>query len=482
MADTWIVGGRGKMSGAANNNGGGFEQGGTATYLTCQDANGGPTSTVDSWEFSGNPGCNVTAAGSCVYVTGTQANTFDDCVADSFVYIEFTSALYVDDWYVITSFDVPNNRFGLGIYHQEDTTCKCHVGGAFTADNDGLDTAFALMEADDIVAISTDTTTSTVHDISASITMPATAGGALTPIKIKGVNKETGADLSLTDARPILRADAVLATGIIYINSSSADYYKWDNIIFDGDSLAAYCVRATTTSNWHIFNNCSFRNSTGIGVSATGAYWTLIDCDDQDCGSNGLTLSGAGFFAINHTSSGCGGHGMALNGLRSICVNCISYGATLNGLTIGAVSYGSCLAYCTSYNCGQWGMRFNSGAYFSVACNNSVIGGLYDYYFNSIGTTHVVYFGHNHANGTNHYELGANSTFPDLVNGNNITGDPKFISTTVGSEDFDLEYDSPLQRAGINNTTIGAGTRKEITEGCKDVAFNAIYIQEEDVS
>jgi len=460
MADTFICGGRGDMSGADNTNGGGFVQGGDATYTTCQGANGGPTSVHYTWNGS-KTACTITNEGGYVKITALDIY-FGTCAVGTYVYVEFAGAEYADDWYEMINKGVSGSNITINLFYGiADDTCDCNVGGAFTPDNDGIDTAMALMAAADEIHIATNSIVSTVHEIAASVTLPATAGGALTPIIIKGVNYLDGSDLSLTDAQPILRASEILANGIIYIDSADTDYYKWENIIIDGNEEAVYCVRTEAVeASFHTWYNCTFKKSTSTTFDNTAPNWNLILCRSEDSGANGFQFNGENCNALYCTIDNPAGHGMSLNADNTFAISCIVNNAGSRGIILA--DPGACAIGCIVYNSFVHGMRMTTDSNMSIVCNCSCFGhnevGSYDYAFDG-GITQFGFFGFNHANSTTYTNLCTNGNWADFGDGNNVIGDPKCISLIEGSEDFDLEYDSPLQRTGINNTTIGAGSR-----------------------
>lgn len=459
MPNKWIAGGRGDMSGASNDNGGGFVQGGTATYLTCQDSNGGPASYHATWNNL-QSACNVVNDNGNVKINAPDIY-FGACYEGTYAYVEFADT-YLDDWYNVIEVHIGGGHIVIDLVYTSDTTCDCHVGGAFGL-TDGVKTAFELLaNTSDEVLVATDVSSSTVHSAFTTITLNAIVGGATAPIIIKGVNKEDGTDLSLTDARPTIRATAILASGIIYINNSSTDYYKWENIIIDGDGLAAYCVYCSTTANWHYWTHCEFKNGTFHNVNSAGDYWTFIDCESSGSGIGiGIKVSGDYCLVINSPVHDNGAHGMNLLGVRSIGVGCTSYDNTERGLALGNGNYGGAYIDCTEYDAGHHGYHIGTGTFFVIVCNCTASGNNVATYkdYNFDGTTNTIgFFGYNHANSTTYCSECSNGNFADFQKSNNVSGDPKFVSVVDESEDFDLSYTSPLLRAGVNGSTIGAGS------------------------
>lgn len=479
MADTWIAGGRGTMADASNENGGGFIQGGTATYLTCQGVNGGPTS-VGTWNGL-QDACTVTDDGyGFIKITGPGANPFANCVNGSLVYIEF-SAVYANDWYQVLQHT--NTTVEVGEAYVSDSDCDCNVGGAFAADGTGIATAITLIAAGDEVNVASNPISGKEYDVATTITIPAVTGTSANKIIIKGVNYSDGSDLLVTDVKPTLIAVAGLgANPIILLNSGTSEYYKWMNITFDAANIGNYCVYNSVTSTYyHTFYRCNFKNSISYGIRwNTGSYFhRLIECNIYNNDSSGILLGNYAY--LNDCYSYKNGNRGFTGGSQVAYDKCVAYGNTSDGFNLGA---NSTIDNCIGYNNGASGLLISDAITYVVVTNNSFVNNtIYGINLDGIDTAPIL-LNNNHCynNTTAHYSEGADSTWADFQNGNNITGDPKFISTTEGSENFDLLFDSPLQRNGINNTTIGAGTREEITEGRQDVAFQAIYIQPEDVS
>ena len=185
-------------------------------------------------------------------------------------------------------------------------------------------------------------------------------------------------------------------------------------------------------------------------------------------------MHGENCVTINCNAYNDGANGIVMRGKNGIGINHKSYNNAERGIIIyqnqGGILYG-----CNSYNNTQenysiYGGSGTESSFVIIAnCSGSGVGSGFDDYEISSTTGKVEYFGHNHANSTSYCNDCSNAEFADLLNGHNITGDPKFVSITEGSEDFDLEYDSPLQRTGINNTTIGAGTRANPGGGSQSI-------------
>lgn len=484
MANNWIVGGKGDMSGS-NTNGGGFVIGGTATYTDCQGINGGPTSESITWNGS-QTACTLTDLGATTQIT--RANGFDNCRVGSMAYVDFnvgdpSGDSITNDWYEVLTVDVEVGFITIDLADIGSSThCDVHVGGAFAQDGTGIAQGLSLSAAGDEVHLATNPVIDTDYDVAATITVPATAGTSANKITIKGVNYIDGSDLLLTDSRPTWNAvDGLGANPILLLDSGVSEYYKWENMVFDGNDISNYCVyNSVSGTHYHIFDKCRFRQATSHGIFWHGGsyYLNIVDCRADNNGGHGFYSVGArGIIEFSFANDNIeNGFDPASD---SKLTDCLSYNNE-NGYRL---LIRTTLTSCNGHGNGN-GLYIDSTRYWNSIINCSFTNNdTYGINLNGI-TTSLIYMSNNHSynNGTAHYSEGADGTWADAFDGDNITGDPKFISVIDGSEDFDLEWDSPLQRTGINNTTIGAGTRFELSQGFEYNAYQAIYIQEEDVS
>jgi len=130
---------------------------------------------------------------------------------------------------------------------------------------------------------------------------------------------------------------------------------------------------------------------------------------------------------------------------------------------------GGALYGCTIYGNGGDGVEFSS--------------------FDNIGTAYIVNntiaenggFGLNYTGSDdeilcmidyNHYDnnTSGETSFASTPGDNNVSGDPKFTNITAGSEDFIPLNTSPLIRAGISGTTIGARHEQDPAGGGGGIA------------
>jgi len=513
MSDTWVLGGKGSMEGDSSN-GGGYVNGSDSNYENFQTSNGEPVSDSGTWNGS-QTACTVGGFGN--YVEIVRAGAFSNCVRGTYAYVEFNGANPADDYYEITEVDDGEDGEGgngdyIGIvctYSADSTHCDVHVGGAFGPTGTGFAQGLSLFEAasGDELQVATDIISSKVYLVAAEINVPSIHGAAAAPFRIYGVNHLNGNELVEGNKRPIMQATATITSMLNWTETPS--YFNIENIDWDGNNKATYCWRwdDDTGSNYHTIKNSRFYNAISIGIyMAYGGDWCQFFGNEFDNnGGAGVWYGGKYLIVEGNKFHHNGSDGVRLPSLQAIsfCFNKI-YSNGGKGLYTNLYNKASLIENNTIYNNVGDGIdhsQYNADQGYSVAIINNTIFGNGGYAINNsnIGSFNwpkkLMQLSNNHSwdNTLGHCremtDPTSDSEWETFMDGNygdnfyNITGDPKVISTTDGSEDFDLLFDSPLQRNGINNTTIGAGSRKEISEGAKDVAFNAIYIQpEEDIS
>ncbi len=436
-----------------NNYGGGFVQGETATYETCQGASGEPTS-VGTWG-GGKVACTIYNNGlGSIRIEGPGAAPFANCVDGTLVYIDFFDT-YADDWYVVLAHT--DTTIDIGEPYESGTDCDCNVGGAFLADGTGIATALSLVAAGDEVHIASDTVSGTDYDVAATITLPAVTGTSANKIIIRGVDYADGGDLSVSESRPTWNAVAGLgATPILLIDSGTPEYYKWKDLVLDGNDIANHCVyNSVTATNYHAFDNCRFRQATDRGFNwhATSSYLAMTDCEFDNNGGYGCNSGSHSLleFCSFHDNDGLG----VYPGYSSTIAYCKVYGNGDYGIHL---SFRSSVINCTVYGNVSDGLYSSNTRYWNIIANSSFCNnGGYGINLNGI-TTSLIYLSNNHSNGntTAHYSEGVDGTWADFMDGDNISGDPKCVDAANGN--FDPLYNSPLLGAGVNDSTIGAGS------------------------
>lgn len=484
MANTFIAGGRGTMADAANDNGGGFLISGTATYSTCQGANGGPTSDTVTWG-GGQAECTITEEPvfSLVRITHVSGTAFVNCVAGSISYVEFSDATYADDWYAVEFVEGSGTYVDINLAYVANKTCDIHVGGAFKDDGTGIAQGLSLFAAanGDHLQIASNVASPTTYAVAGEITTPSVAGTAAAPFRIYGVDHSDGTELTNEDYRPILQATAVINSIFSWV--AAFDYCNVEMINFDGNTdKASYCWHWGTdhNSDYHTIKHCRFHHAISHGIHANfNISYTFFSYNEFD--NNG----GVGFYIRGSANSLIGNriHHNSSIGCRAFI---FSYGALLfnyiysngsDGVYVGH-GLGSSVACNCIYNNSGSGLDLNSAgtAFPSGVVNNTIFGsGGYGINNSNIGVLHwpmdLMQLSNNHSwdNTLGHcpemVDEFDNDEWATFMDGDNITGDPKCVD--VANADFRLRCNSPLIRAGIDGTNIGASGVKKYNPGLR---------------
>jgi len=461
MANTWIVGGRGTMADASNDNGGGHT--GAIAWADVMGANGGPLYTIVGASYATATGIITKAGEFATGLTGVIVHTK-----------EGAAGAWAEEWYPITASDVNSITIASGLGDNVDI--DVWVGGAFASNGTGLSTALNLLSvaSGDNIQIATDVTTATIYAVGTQITTPAVAGSTANPFKIYAVDKTDGSELDLSAARPILQGasiNSIINWDIGFDNSS------WANIDFDGNDAATYCWHfAANGSSGHKVKNCRFHNATSHGIYSyyTSYYSMWIDNEFDNNGGDGFYSAGYYNRYSGNKFHHNGSQGLYLRYLyhSSLIANLI-YANTAEGIYVAEYMINGTIKGNVIYKNGTDGinLRPNTADYGNGEIFNNTIfeNGGYGINNNLIATNpwpkDIMYLGYNHSynNTSGHcHEMDSptnDAEWLTFMDGNNITGNPQCISLVDGSEDFTLKYSSPLLRAGISNTDIGAGGR-----------------------
>lgn len=133
-----VVGGAGTQSDKSDQNGGGYVEGGTATYSTFQGANGGPTSDSSAWNGS-QTACVLSDRGDGK-TRVTKAGAFSVCVVGSLANVAGEDAGFSDGIYEVIAVDGSGNYIDIDdSFVYEDTGADIKVGGAFATLQAALD-------------------------------------------------------------------------------------------------------------------------------------------------------------------------------------------------------------------------------------------------------------------------------------------------------------------------------------------------------
>lgn len=469
MADTFIAGGRGTMADSSNDNGGGHT--GSVAWADVMGANGGPLHTVVEASYT--------------HATGviTKVGEFAAGLTGTLVHVKNGSGAAWEDWYEITASDANTITIASGENGAADhADIDVWVGGAFKNDGTGIAKGLSLFAAasGDKVQIASNTTSPTTYPVAAEITMPSVAGTAAAPFRIYGVDYADGTELTSDSGRPIFQATAVITS--IWSWVAAFDYCNVEMIVFDGNiDKATYCWHFgdANGSDYHVVKHCRFHHaiSDGVYVQYTSDYFLCFGNEFDNNGGDGLR-GNRQYFSIQHNKF----HHNSGNGFEattfydaSFCYNYVySNGAT--GVDSSYATKNSSIINNIIYNnTGDGlGIRQNSGAGYSVTVVNNTIfsNGGYGINNNNIGSLHwpmdLMQLSNNHSwdNTSGHCREmdtpASDAEWADFMDGKvdgqrNITGDPEMVDPA--NADFDLEPASPLIRAGIDGTTIGATGR-----------------------
>jgi parallel beta-helix repeat protein len=248
---------------------------------------------------------------------------------------------------------------------------------------------------------------------------------------------------------------------------SAVDYTEWEYLDFHGGgkdaSKASYCVYnadAENSSNSHFFSYCKFHDAESDGVSCRGNPWFFTRCEAYLNGRYGFRvyLSSVKMTACSaHDNDNTGIYGCSS---ESVFIGNLSYDngkdGTGNGFENISLSDKSVVCGNTAFNNPGDGFQIDDLADGCVIINNAAVGnGAYGFDLQGKTIEPIAFFGYNlaAANTSGHYSEGADNTFANFANGNNVastqTADELFETITDGSEDFTPETGSDLIDAGL---------------------------------
>ena len=302
-------------------------------------------------------------------------------------------------------------------------------------------------------AEATETTASTID-------LDTNSGSQTSCIRFEGYDGVNGT----TRAKYTIQAVAAWGGGALISDAGSGtvDYITFQDIIFDANDLASSALSNTSTTaiGWS-FLSCEFKQATDDGIICGNTnlgpgMWHFIDCSTNNHGAAGFDTQANGNGACIWTGGSC--HNNATNGFEPgeiININkCCIYNNGADGIVLINSGDRSIFTNCTFYNNTGDGIDipgFAEGVQV-IACSFVSNGG-YGINDTTAGEMHLVDYNHYHNNTSGTQNTGE-------MGGYNQTGDPKFVSTTSGSEDFRLLKGSPLIQNGPSSTHIGAKGRK----------------------
>lgn len=273
--------------------------------------------------------------------------------------------------------------------------------------------------------------------------------------------KAANASGVIDGTRYVIRASASIANGLL-VPTPAASSLVWSDVDFDANGNAARCVyngNANDHLNGLQFNRCRFMNATGNGVYYGGTQLVVfVWCRFTENGGNGHeTIGGRGPSAFSYCSfDNNAGRGVVVqtgNGYE----HCVFYRNGGDGAYCDSNSTGAAFRHCAfAFNTGDGLELFNNSGRNNYTLVNSVFltNGGYGIRYNVTEATRIKVFDGNcfHNNTSGETDLGVGNTPGTIL----IAGDPLFMDTGSGTEDFRLQATSPLLGAGVGGGDIGA--------------------------
>ena len=337
-------------------------------------------------------------------------------------------------------------------------TCSYYIGGIATA---FTSTASLQNVFDTVGPICGATNTNAINNLdilchaSSAVTVTATIdidsieGSTTTKVRMAATNSSFVRDGTLLEITTV----STLANGLFdWSSAATGRYVIIQNIDFNGGgkdaTRAVFCVGesvATGTTDNISFISCKFRGASSHGVNQESDEWNFIDCSFTLNGGSGIeTFDGAGNF-FNGCEFGTNDrHGMWLAGGAN-CINCISY----NNGQDSSVGHGfrddqaQKFFNCVAFGNFEDGFHIdnNSGSEWQLVNNVSMNNTGYGYNLDGLTDKDTLVLGFNSAFNNTAGPLRdtgdlTDAQFQEYGDGNNITTDPDFESTTAGNVSF----------------------------------------------
>lgn len=319
----------------------------------------------------------------------------------------------------------------MAIYY---TSSSASGGGAGSyADPWTLQEAFDSAVAGDEVRILNDGT----YTPSARIDIDTNKGTSGSRIKFLGRNSADTAYEKATISASSLSS----AQHLIYFGFNSAPngaYLQFENLIFDGSYPNTNQFGTQNQFyNWYCtFIRCVFKNSNSTTLSS-GYYFNFYECEFLD----GASYASSTLLHTKYRNclfKNIDSHYRAEN--RTDFVGCVF-------INVGATFYFSGNFFsCTFDGAGSQASAWTAG----LDDSNSIVNCVF---INYTGTVITGFTDHSFScSGNYFYNNGTNASF--VLNETNITtgGDPLFVSTVSGSENYTPQSSSPLIGAGVPGT------------------------------
>ncbi len=266
--------------------------------------------------------------------------------------------------------------------------------------------------------------------------------------------------------RPTINFSGTAATHVFNVSGS---YHLLQHLNIDATSTN-YPVWDTGANNRYY--KCRFRtsnalsNSVGLYADANYGPVYVVDCEVTSDSSPGTTADGFYCHDPYMIYSGCSAHDMPDIGFNIqtswMCVaeKCLSYKNTNHGFNAPDANYkGLQISGCTSHGNG------GSGAHSDACVNDNRL-----WVTNSILANNSSYGVHRNTSANNKFEspgwrnlFWQNSLGPtpgpiENIEYDYVQGDPKFVNTGAGTEDYALQSDSAAKDAGADTNLPLGGT------------------------
>lgn len=363
--------------------------------------------------------------------------------------------------YEIASKTDNNNIVLIADIGGTDPTDVTSSDGPFTTLQKGVDTVVA----GDEVRVCADGTQSPT----AKIDLDGTSGTQTNLITVKGASARGVDDDTIAT---ISGASLPATTDLFNVPlTGGAIFYRWRSLRLTAATRHNFFIDKDAP---HYFENTRIDNagSAGIMTSASSTAVWLTDCEVDLNGADGLSsdASNRGGFRC----FGCSVHDNTGWGVNNDLGMMLLFGTLIYDNGSGGVKHSSSsanynhthsLINCTIYGNNGDGLKLGSGVGM-INLVNTIIASNSGYGINTTSGTidqlSVLYNNcvWNNTSGeliTSDNNYDSDAEFAAIGNGN-ISVDPKFVSTTDGSEDFALQSSSPCKAAGMHGVSPSGGT------------------------
>lgn len=302
-----------------------------------------------------------------------------------------------------------------------------------------------------------------VHIPSAIVLLDINNGTFASPIQWRG-------------AGPLGEDDGSIAT----ISGNGAIGAVFDDRVTGGDhshfeglritNATSFGFRFSTNRPGILFERCRIDNhgSEGVQVSSIQTQTIFIDCELDSNGKAGVrsAVPSVGQVSlINCLIHGNGEHGVEINRFL-IIQNCWIYNNTLDG--VNCIGTPSCMSITNTVidNNGDDGIKVSSSTLLHTIMTNNIISNNAGFGVSLEGTEvngvrgSNLYFNNTLGNVTFDGVSAATLAAFETISGS-LTGDPLFVNTTLGSEDYRIVSGSPAFGAGYPTTLMDGTTRSQ---------------------